>query len=68
MQLLPKTGYKLSSSVRDYSLSDSMQTNYVIHVQLCILLYEISGVHGNEVSGLGESVYDYPNRIFLSSC
>jgi hypothetical protein len=67
MQLLLETSYKLSSSVRDYSLRNSMQTNYVIHVQLCILLYGISGMHGNEVSILGESVYDYLNRIFLSS-
>jgi hypothetical protein len=68
MQLLPKTSYKLSPSVRDYSLWDPMQTNYVIHVQLCILLYGVSGVHGDEVSGLGKSVYDYPNGIFLSGC
>jgi hypothetical protein len=68
MQLFPKTSHKLSPSIRDYSLWDSMQMNYVIHVQLCILLYGVSGVHGNEVNGLGEFVYDYPNRVFLSSC
>jgi hypothetical protein len=37
----------------------------MVHVQLCILLYGVSGVHGDEVSGLGESIHNYPMESFF---
>ena len=41
--------------------------NNLVEIDLCILLGIISCIHRNKMSGLGESINDYPNRIMLLS-
>ena len=42
-----------------------MQTNYLVNVDLRILLCPVGGVHWQEVSGLGQPVHNNPNGIMV---
>jgi hypothetical protein len=42
-----------------------MQTNYLVNVDLCILLCPVGGVYWQEMSGLGQPVHNNPNRIVV---
>jgi hypothetical protein len=43
-----------------------MQTHYLIHIDLCIFLCLVGGMHWQEMSYLGQSVHNDPNRIMVS--
>jgi hypothetical protein len=66
MHLLPETRNELSSLVRDDGVGDSMQTENVLNVYLCISLGLVTGMNKNEVSRLHESINNLPDRIILT--
>jgi hypothetical protein len=65
MEVLPKLGDKLGSSVRNDCLGHTMHTHDTSKVQLGILLSPVVGVHQNEMSRLGESIHNPPYGIIL---
>jgi hypothetical protein len=65
MQLLTEMSNELRPSVRDDSVGNSMQTQNVLNVQLCISLHLVVGMHRNEVDRLHESINNHPNGIIL---
>jgi hypothetical protein len=67
MQLLSEASHELGSLVRNDGLWHTMQTQDVRNIQLSILLNHVEGVHRNEMSRLGKSVDDYPNRVKLAA-
>jgi hypothetical protein len=67
MQLLPEVSYELETSIRNDGLWHAMQTQDARNIQLSILFNLVAGVHWNEMSRLGKSVYDYPDRVKLAA-
>jgi hypothetical protein len=65
MQLLPEMSDKLGSSVKNYGLEHTMQTQHASNIQFNILLIPIVGVHQNEMSRLGEPINDHPYGVEL---
>jgi hypothetical protein len=43
-----------------------MQTHYLINTNFCIFLCLVGGMHWQEMSCLGQSIHDDPNRIMVS--
>jgi hypothetical protein len=66
MQLLPEAGYELGTLIRNDGLQHTMQTQEARNIQLGVLFSPVAGVHWNEMSGLGKSVDDYPDRVKLA--
>jgi hypothetical protein len=62
MQLLLEASDELGPSVRNDGLRHTMQAHDARNIQFSILLSPV-GVHRNEMSKLGKSVDDYPNRV-----
>jgi hypothetical protein len=67
MQLPPETRSELSTSIWHYLLWYTTQTHNPGHVQLCKLSSCIHGFHRNEVSYLGQTIHNDPNRIITIS-
>jgi hypothetical protein len=65
MEVLPKLGDKLGSSVENDCLGHTMQTHDTSKVQLDILLSHVVDVHRNEMSRLSESIHNPPYGIIL---
>jgi hypothetical protein len=67
MQLLPEASDELGTLIRNDGLRHTMQTQDARNIQLGVLFSPVEGVHRNEMSGLGESVDDYPNGVKLAA-
>ena len=62
--IAPKIGPRCSS-VRYYSPWYSMQTNYLVDVDFCILLRPVGGMYWQEMSCLSQSIHNDPNRVVV---
>jgi hypothetical protein len=67
MQLLLEASDELGTLIRNDGLRHTMQTQDVRNIHLGVLFSPVEGVHQNEMSGLGESVDDYPNGVKLAA-
>jgi hypothetical protein len=65
MQLLPEVSYELGTSIRNYGLQHTMQTQDARNIQLGVLFNPVVGVHWNEMSALGKSVDNYLDGVKL---
>jgi hypothetical protein len=65
MQLLPEASYELGISIRNDGLQHTIQTQDARNIQVGVLFSPVAGVYGNEMSGLGKSIDDYPDGVKL---
>ena len=63
MHALPEVSSELRSSIRYDSFGNTMQFDDLSHIYISILGRSICVLNWNEMSRLGQSIYDYPNRV-----
>jgi hypothetical protein len=63
MQTLPKLGYPLGPSIKYYANMCPVESKDVAHIQICQLLGAVDDLDCNEVSYLGQSISNHPDRI-----
>jgi hypothetical protein len=63
--MLPEASGKLWTSVRNNSVRDHMKSDYLIEVQLGIISRMIVCSNRNKVSRLGQTVYNYLDRVMI---
>jgi len=68
MHSLPKVSGELRSSIRYDGLGNTMQLDNLSQIQINIFRRSITSLNINEMSRLGQSIYDYPNRVIPLSC
>jgi hypothetical protein len=66
MQLLLEASDEPGPLVRNDGLRHTMQTQDMRNIQLGILFSTVEGVHWIEMSVLGKSIDDYPDRVKLA--
>jgi hypothetical protein len=66
MQLFPEMSHKLSTSIRNNGLGNTVQAHNLNDIEFCIILDRVSGVHYDEISSLGQSVHYNLDRILFS--
>ena len=63
METLPELGHILHPLIRHYAHRGSMNPENVIHIEICELLSSVVIPHSYEVSYLGQSINNYPDRV-----
>jgi hypothetical protein len=63
MEFFPEFGYKLGSTIRHYSLWNTVQTENAGNVQLCIGKYRVICLDRQKVSNLCKSINNHPDRV-----
>jgi len=63
VETLPELGHILHPLIRHYAHRGSMNPENVIHIEICELLSSIVIPHSYEVSYLGHSINNYPDRV-----